>query len=109
MTGQIPSEIGTVTSLQVIDIGKILLKSCGTVLISINFDNKSDYFVSLLLTFTTGDNDLSGEIPPEIGNLALLENFDAGKIATIRYIVTRCKSYVVFANLYKRLLKQRRK
>ena len=83
LTGQIPSEIGTVTSLQVIDIGESLLKPHSAVCKFIDLDNVSDNFVSILLTFTTGDNELSGEIPSEIGNLALLQNFDAGKITII--------------------------
>ena len=41
----------------------------------------------MFLTFTTGDNELSGEIPSEIGNLALLQNFDAGEIATMSYLM----------------------
>ena len=39
-----------------------------------------DYFVSSYLTFKTGNNELSSEIPSEIGNLACLENFADGKV-----------------------------
>jgi len=66
-----------------------------------------DYFVSTYLTFKTGDNELSGEIPSEIGNLARLENFVAGKIATILYLTVLCMS-LLFSNLLNGLFKQRR-
>ena len=66
-----------------------------------------DYFVSIYLTFKTGDNELSGEIPSELGNLASLENFVAGKIATILYLTILCMS-LLFSNLLNGLFKQRR-
>ena len=98
LTGQIPSELGTVTSLQVIDVGKSLLKYCDTICKILNLDNLSDYIVFMFLTSTTGDNELSGEIPSEIGNLAFLQNFDAGEIATVSYLIIGLKSFV-YSNL----------
>ena len=48
---------------------------------------KTHHLVDIFFIFKTGENELSGEIPSEIGNLVLLENFDAGEIVDMHYFV----------------------
>jgi len=45
--------------------------------------------VIIFIIFKIGENELSGEIPSEIGNLVLLENFDAGENNLVGTIPTQ--------------------
>jgi hypothetical protein len=80
LTGPIPSELGRLTSLEYLSIGKFATISRSE-LVTIRLLASFLQFISY--TVVVGDNQLTGPIPTELGRLTSLETLYLCKFATI--------------------------
>ena len=77
LTGSIPTEVGSLTTLDYLNFGKQLFS-----VLLLYFETRQICFFMfltiLLLLFHIADNELKGSIPNELGSLIYLQGLDFG-------------------------------